>query len=232
MIFEKGRRSHHDFYIYNSVIELVDSFKYLGITLFKNSNWLNQDSDRNNNYNGYNWASQIKTILQQHGFEYVWLQQSDIDIPFHYIRQRIVDTYQQSWYSEINNSSRLVSYCVFKHNFKLEKYLTLNIDQKYKLAFTRFRTSSHSLFIENGRYENKPREQRICQLCNMNKIENEFHFLLVCPKYRELRQKYFKPYFCHWPTWKKIETILSMKTVNAINCLAKFIYFASKKRNA
>ena len=39
MIFEKGRRSHHDFYIYNTAIELVDSFKYLGITLFKNSNW-------------------------------------------------------------------------------------------------------------------------------------------------------------------------------------------------
>ena len=39
MIFEKGRRSHYDFYVYNTVIELVDSFKYLGITLFKNGNW-------------------------------------------------------------------------------------------------------------------------------------------------------------------------------------------------
>ena len=40
MIFENGRwRSHHDFYIYNSVLELVDSFKYLGITLFRNGKW-------------------------------------------------------------------------------------------------------------------------------------------------------------------------------------------------
>ena len=39
IIFEKGRRTHYDFYIYNTVIELVDSFKYLGITLFKNGNW-------------------------------------------------------------------------------------------------------------------------------------------------------------------------------------------------
>ena len=43
---------------------------------------LKQDSDLNNNYNGNNWASQIKTILQQHGFEYVLWQHSDIDIPF------------------------------------------------------------------------------------------------------------------------------------------------------
>ena len=35
MIFEKGRHSQYDFYIYNTAIEVVDSFKYLGITLFK-----------------------------------------------------------------------------------------------------------------------------------------------------------------------------------------------------
>lgn len=151
--------------------------------------------------------------------------------PVHSIRQRIIDVYQQSWYSEINNSSRLQSYSIYKHNFELEKYLNLNIEQKYKVALTRFRTSSHSLLIETGRYENIPREQRICQSCNMRKIEDEFHFLLVCPYYRELRQKYFKPYFCHWPTVNKFETLLSLKNVNALNGLAKFIYFANKKRN-
>ena len=36
MIFEKGRRTTHEFFIYNMAIEVVDSFKYLGITLFKN----------------------------------------------------------------------------------------------------------------------------------------------------------------------------------------------------
>ena len=39
MIFEKGRRTHHDFYIYNTALEVVGSFKYLGVTLFKNGNW-------------------------------------------------------------------------------------------------------------------------------------------------------------------------------------------------
>ena len=334
MIFEKGARSHHDFYIYNTVLDIVDSFKYLGITLFRNGNWyrtqkcisqhasfalfklftilrnielpitqkiklfdtlvspilnfgselwglhpasdvelvhtkflryilgvkqstnltalygelarspllvyrkinmikywakilqqndssllkkvylmLKNDTDLNRNYNGQNWASQIKSILQQYGFEYVWQQQSSIDIPLHSIRQRIIDVYQQSWYSEINNSSRLESYCIFKHDFELEKYLTINIEQKYKLALTRFRVSSHNLQIETGRYEDLPRQQRLCQLCNMRKIENEFHFLLVCPAYRELRQKYLKQYFCHWPTMRKFETLLSVKTL-------------------
>ena len=38
MIFEKGRHTRHDFYIYDTPIEVVDSFKYLGITSLKNGN--------------------------------------------------------------------------------------------------------------------------------------------------------------------------------------------------
>ena len=39
MIFEKGRHTHFDFYLDNVKLELVDSFKYLGIHFFKNGNW-------------------------------------------------------------------------------------------------------------------------------------------------------------------------------------------------
>ena len=36
-------------------------------------------------------------------------------------------------------------------------------------------------------------EHIICQHCSMNMIENEYHFLLVCPKYNRLRIKYLPP---------------------------------------
>ena len=39
MIFEKGRRTYYEFFLNNTKIDLVDNFKYLGITLFKNGNW-------------------------------------------------------------------------------------------------------------------------------------------------------------------------------------------------
>ena len=39
MIFEKGRRTYYEFVLNNTKIDLVDNFKYLGITLFKNGNW-------------------------------------------------------------------------------------------------------------------------------------------------------------------------------------------------
>ena len=38
MIFEKGRNTSHDFYLNNVKLEIVSSFKYLGIHFFKNGN--------------------------------------------------------------------------------------------------------------------------------------------------------------------------------------------------
>ena len=39
MIFEKGRHTHFDFYLNNVRLEVVTSFKYLGIHFFINGNW-------------------------------------------------------------------------------------------------------------------------------------------------------------------------------------------------
>ena len=50
-------------------------------------------------------------------------------------------------------------------------------------ALTPFRIFSHNLITETGRYENVLREQRICQFGNMGKVEDEYHFLLVCLNY-------------------------------------------------
>jgi hypothetical protein len=184
------------------------------------------------NVNDGNWAFQIKSILQEHGFLYVWLQQSDIytQIPFLEIKQRIIDNFLQRWYSEVVNSRRLETYSLFKHAFERERYLEVITDQRFKNALARFRTSSHRLNIEIGRYNNVPRDQRVCLSCNMNILENEYHFLLVCPKYRELRRKYLKNYYCHWPTLTKFKNLMSSTSNATIISLSKFIYFATKLR--
>ena len=159
---------------------------------------------------------------------------SDVDLIAGIISYKVntcrLDMYKQKWYADINNSSRLESYCIFKHDFVSEKYLDFIHEKKYRIALARFRTSSHSLNIESGRYENIPRELRLCKSCNMQRVESEFHFLLVCPHFRHLRIKYFKPYFCHWPTIKKFESIMSTTNKKMLCNIAKFIYFADKTR--
>ena len=64
--------------------------------------------------------------------------------------------------------------------------------EKIQVAFTKFRLSSYDLAIERGRFENIERHDRLCRYCNINMIENECHFMSVCPLYRGLRKKYLK----------------------------------------
>ena len=87
--------------------------------------------------------------------------------------------YKQTWYSNINNSTRLQSYSLIKHELNLETYLKVLSNKKYRIALCKFRLSAHNLNIEAGRYENIPRQNRKCIYCNMNQVEDEYHFLLV-----------------------------------------------------
>ena len=161
--------------------------------------------DNNRTYNGLNWAFQFNNILDSLRLGNIWIYQNDIDIPFNLIKQRIFDSYKQSWYSSVNNSNRLETCAQYKHDFEMEKYLK---GKKFKksvwswlgITLTQFRLSSHDLAIERGRYQNLIRNERVCKLCKSGLVENEYHILLVCPLYRELRQKYLKPYYCRWPT--------------------------------
>lgn len=194
-------------------------------------NMLEMDTNNGNSYSGLNWAHQIKSIFYNIGMQYVWDEHHTLEISYIHIKQRILDIYKQTWYTSINNSSRLASYSLFKHEFKLEKYLSYIPDKKYQIALTKLRLSSHDLAIETGRYTNIDRQLRICRKCNMGFIENEYHFLLVCTNYRDLRQKYFKPYYCRWPSVHKFIDLMSNNSVRIINNLAKFVYFAFKKRN-
>lgn len=353
MIFEKGRHTSFDFYLNNTKLDIVTSFKYLGIHFFKNGNWfrsqkriaehasyalhnlfslftqvelpisekcrlfdtlvssilnysaevwgayeakdvelihtkfcrwilnvkkstnlaglygelgrvpftvirkirminywlkllklednaivkqiylmLKVDADNNISYNGSNWAFQIKSLLDELGLTYIWLQQTEIVIPINLIKQRIFDSFYQSWYANINNSNRLLTYSRYKHEFKFENYLDFILEKKYKIALTQFRLSSHDLEIERGRYVNIPRNERTCKYCNLDMVENEYHFLLVCPFYRDLRRKYFKTYYCQWPTINKFDDLMSKKSKPVLLNLSKFLYFAMKLRNS
>lgn len=191
---------------------------------------LKADADNNITYNKLNWAYQIKSMLEDLGLGNMWHEpQDNVFLPL--IRQRILDQYYQSWYSNVNNSQRLVSYSRFKHSFELEPYLDSIHEKKFKISLSRFRLSSHSLEVERGRYFNIRRNERICQLCTTNSIENEYHFLLVCPIYKDLRRKYLKSYYCSWPNLNKFDNIMSSVKKNEILNLSKYIYFANKLRN-
>ena len=95
---------------------------------------------------------------------------------------------------------------------------------------TCLRMSSHNLEIEAGRYLGIDRNQRTCKLCNFNVVESEYHFVMCCPKYADLRDKYLGR--IPWPSFNKFVTVMSSTNRKRMYNLAKFINEAFKARNA
>jgi hypothetical protein len=88
------------------------------------------------------------------------------------------------------------------------------------------------LLIESGRYEGLDRTCRICKCCNLNSVENEYHFLLVCPAYIDLRRKFLSSYYCHWPTVFKFVHIMSTHSSFLVNRVSQYLFHAFKRRDA
>ena len=45
--------------------------------------------------------------------------------------------------------------------------------------------------IETGRFSNTLLENRICKQCDLNHVENEYHFLFHCPLYIADREEFY-----------------------------------------
>ena len=84
--------------------------------------------------NKQNWASQIKYILESHGFNDVWLFQGVGNMKqfIHIFKQRAKDNYIQSWNNQLQNSPRAITYrSIASFNFK--QYLDTVVNTKTEL---------------------------------------------------------------------------------------------------
>ena len=146
--------------------------------------YLQQVNQLNINANFECWAAGIRKLLNELGFSYLWDFQNISKLQLDMVIQTIYGQYCQSWYSELIESNKLDTLKGVNKVFSFEKYISCISIEIHRVALSRFRCSAHKLMIEEGWYRNIERMQRLCQYCNMNIIEDEFHFLLVCPAYR------------------------------------------------
>ena len=90
--------------------------------------------------------------------------------------------------------NKLRTYKLFKNSLAFEPYLKIANPEKRRII-AQFRTSVHRLHIETGRFGHNntyvPPDRRLCECCSMGQTEDEFHFLIECPKYLPLRTELF-----------------------------------------
>ena len=89
---------------------------------------------------------------------------------------------------KVESSTKLDFYRKLKYEHKAEDYYdipTINGKRDY----TKVRISNHKLAIDTLRYKIPivPREQRLCEFCKHNKIDDKYHMTFSCKIHADLR---------------------------------------------
>ena len=132
-----------------------------------------------------NWCSHIRSLLFRTNHRDVW-ENHRVENANRLIKQVklcLINTYKVDWSIKARNSIKLRKYIKFKFEHSLEEYLFYIPDTRWMKALSRLGISSHMLEIERGRHvkpQKLPLEQRICQRCTSNSVDDEIHFLITC----------------------------------------------------
>lgn len=187
---------------------------------------------------GYkNWCSHIHNILIEMGYPEVWDTQKVINEHtfLSEIQKKMYSNFTDAWANDITDSvkhPKLRTYSQFKKTFCTEPYITQLKGNHLITCLAKFRTSSHNLQIERGRYTQPktPINKRLCTRCNMNAIDDERHFILHCEKLVTLRQLLFQiccdniSNFNFMSPTDKFMIIMTSVDIKIITALSQFVY--------
>ena len=172
--------------------------------------------------NKINWASLLRHLLMSLGFYEVslWLNQGvgNIDIFISVFKHRLTDSFIQNWQEGLGISTRARFYKSFAQ-FQLQPYLEKINVFKYMQALSKLRMSSRRLEVEAERWARPniiPIDERKCTTCRA--LEDEYHFVIECSRYLDLRNNHIAKYY-----WKKPSMYKFVELINStnINCLRK-----------
>ena len=182
----------------------------------------------------------VKSMLEQAGLDYVWENKNSGKLNksiLNKVLQSEMKVFQISNKNDMQDMSRLTIYRQIKHSAELEKYINIIRDRTQRGLMAKARMGTLPIRVETGRYRNIPREERLCQFCDGQEVEDEIHILLKCTKYSELRDSFYKTHV-HSEDITVLEDIDILKHILAndnvvvIQAAAKYIHNVMMKRSS
>ena len=137
-----------------------------------------------------NWSDNILQILQNSNLEHIFYNKTQCDLEI--ISEKLWVNMENQWKNKIETKPKLRTYKTFKEHYKTEDYVKFNISRRQRSLMAQFRIGILPLHVETGRFRGTPLEERICQMCNNNVIEDEKHFLVECNLYQEHRTELYE----------------------------------------
>ena len=150
-----------------------------------------------------NWLRKCRSWLVEMNMEYLLdfdslFTKADLKV----LELRLMAVFTEGWLIDLNRVhscrtglNKLRTYCCFKKQFFTEHYVKkFTVSFKDRQALARLRCGAAPIAIEQGRYSNGvyvPSDERICPVCSVG-VEDEFHFLIYCNLYEDIRMDLFE----------------------------------------
>ena len=102
-----------------------------------------------------------------------------------YCKQLFLYNFANTWKTDIQKKPKLQTYCV---NITVKGILLKNMSHQIycQMSDVFWHNFKHGQ-IEVGRYAQIKLEERVCKICTSASVEDEFHFILHCDAYLEVR---------------------------------------------
>ena len=130
--------------------------------------------------------------------------------------------FEQTWQSNVNDSSKCTNYRMYKTKHCLETYFDV-LSPHFVQTITNFRLCNNYLPVEKGSWLGISRNESICNLCNTNSIGDEFHYLYLfqCNFFNNDRKQFYQ-----LSTVLEISTLLLsvLLCVKLMNCLNYVVF--------
>jgi hypothetical protein len=160
------------------------------------------------------------------------------------LKTKMRKLYRQYWETNLQSDTKsrsihgrkLRTYRKFKTIFGTETYLISCTNPNWRMSLTRFRASAHRLAIEMGRRSRTALENRLCTKCHLNMIEDEWHFLFVCPLYQDVREIMMNLILNKSPQFHQLDNddqlcwLMSNQDREIITALANYVHTAMNIR--
>jgi hypothetical protein len=154
------------------------------------------------------------------------------------------DKYISKWIetmAQSKDSRSKITYKQLQKEYKLQPYIENIRTVPHKICISKLRLGCHWLRIQTGKYENNggpiPVEERFCQQCLNNQIEDEKHLVLHCKSLEDIRKTYFEsitqkdPSFLLLNDDDRAEYLLQANEANSCKEVGLYIFNIFKRRH-
>ena len=177
------------------------------------------------------WSYEIYDVMNSLGCTCAFESKTPVDMHFAY--KTMLQNEESKWNYSRFEMPKLRYYNLYKTYFETEDYVQANMSKRHRSVLAQFRAGILPLEVETGRYTGKPLEDRICNFCSSNDVEDEYHLLCICNFYSEERNNLYKKAGSVYPDFVQMDDFdkFTCLLLNFQKTVANFLDIALQRRS-